>query len=213
MFFQWSSTSKNRRLFQSLVTQEVQGYFLSFFFFFFFFFFFSSRYKTSLLQSPICRPLINPDCDSEISLSNTDLLLSAIAEEPIFKSTDKSEIGRQFLRYSLFLPSFGIQVIMPRSWVTDNFCIVYAYFKDRRRLTSKLLQKQFYNSTVNPSISGELLFFICFKLFKASGRVKRPSRFYISFSVKKVKKGLSLSKNNFLLFAYWYFLMNTVFVK
>ena len=88
-------------------------------------FVFSSRSKTSLLQSPIYLPLINPDCDSEISLSSTDLILAAIAEEPIFRSTDKSEIGRQFLRYSLFLPSFGIQVIMPCFCVTDNFCIAY----------------------------------------------------------------------------------------
>ena len=53
-------------------------------------------------------PLIKPDCDSDISVLRTFLILAAIDADPILRSTDKSEIGRQFFRYSLLFPSLGI---------------------------------------------------------------------------------------------------------
>ena len=41
-------------------------------------------------------PLIKPDCDSDISVLRTFLILAAIDADPILRSTDKSEIGRHF---------------------------------------------------------------------------------------------------------------------
>ena len=64
-------------------------------------FVFSIKSNTNLSQSPMYLPLIKPDCHSDISVLRTVLILAAIDADPILRSTDKSEIGRQFLRYSL----------------------------------------------------------------------------------------------------------------
>ena len=55
----------------------------------------------SLVLSPINLPLIKPDSDLEISVSNTVFSWLAIAKEAILYGTDRREIDLQFFKYSL----------------------------------------------------------------------------------------------------------------
>ena len=59
-------------------------------------FVFSIKSNTNLLQSPIYLPLIKPDCDSDISVLRTFLILAAIDADPILRSTVKVRLVASF---------------------------------------------------------------------------------------------------------------------
>ena len=112
----------------------------------------------SLVFSPINLPEIKPRWFSWIRTSITDLNLRAMTPDSSLYVTFRSEIGRQFLRFSLGLLPFCKRDIMPRLWLTVNFPLSKDAQKDRCKKSPISTQKNWKNSAEKPSTPGDLPF-------------------------------------------------------
>ena len=65
-------------------------------------------------------PFVNPDCVSEIKLSNVLLILLARQPDIILYKTFKSVMGRQFFKNCLGLSPLGMHVIIPNRCETGS---------------------------------------------------------------------------------------------
>ena len=88
-------------------------------------FVFSIKSNTNLLQSRMYLPLMKLDCDSEISLLKTVLILAAIAEEPILRSTGKSEpIFQVFFTFTFFRNTVDNSLLLCNREILGCVCII-----------------------------------------------------------------------------------------
>lgn len=104
-------------------------------------------------------------------------------------------IGRQFFKNCLGLSPLGKQDIIPSLWVMGSSCLLNIQFIADTMYNFRSLQKNLKNSTVNPSLPGDLLFFIFFKTKEISFSVILPSReseVYIIMNIILVDKAFGV---------------------
>ena len=102
-------------------------------------------------------------------------------------------MGLQFFKNCLGLLPFGIQEIIPNLWETGS-----SFFKNIQLIaftigSFKSFQKNFKNSTVKPSLPGDLLFFMFFS-------TSRTSLSEISLSNEVESFGSNLGISQFIIF-------------